>query len=217
MELKCRWCGETKPAELMIKRNAILPYSQSNTRCCKQCSSEYQRKRYDEPVIRAKQLRLNAAWRKANPEKQRKYEKQFAIERPNQAKARWRVAHLLRRGHWKKQPCVVCSAKAEAHHDSYAPAHWDTVRWLCKDHHEQWHERLDPVKNSLLEEPIVEVERLRDEANQVQKQITALRDRYRELRGQADAAELAAWNKVMEAAQPLYEDFLRTQGGSAPA
>ena len=212
MELKCKWCGEMKPAELMVKRDRARPYSQSNVRCCRECSSEYQRKRYGEPRIRAKQLRANAAWRKANPERMRVYEKSFALRYPANIRAKNRVQHLLRMGYWVKQPCVVCASTeyVEAHHDSYAEPHWETVRWLCKDHHERWHQRLDPMKNGILEEPMVKVTRLRDEAVQTQRQITALRDRFRELQQEADALELATWTKVMEAAEPLFQEFLKT-------
>ncbi len=68
---------------------------------------------------------------------------------------------------------------------------------------------LDPVKRELLAEPMVDVARLRDQATEVQKQITALRDRFRELSRKADALELENWNKVMEAAEPMFQDFLK--------
>jgi hypothetical protein len=210
MDLLCKWCKEIKPEELFIKRARSKPFSQSNVRCCKQCQALYQQRRYSQPKLRAKQLRANAAWRSAHPEKQREYEKQFAADRPNQLKARNRVAYNLRRGYWSKRPCEVCSnVNAEAHHDSYAEPHWETVRWLCKDHHELWHQRLDPVKNQILVEPLVTVENLRDEAALIQQQITALRDRHRELHAKANALELSTWNKVVEAAQPMFEEFLK--------
>lgn len=210
MELKCNWCGEIKPEDLMVRRDAKKPYVQSNVRCCRQCSSEYQRGRYNKPDIRAKQLRANSSWRKAHPDQMAKYAKKLHEERPNQQRARNKVAHNLRRGYWTKKPCEVClKMEAEAHHDSYAEPHWETVRWLCKEHHEKWHQVLDPVKNEMVEEPLAKVEQLRDEAARIQEQITALRERHRELHNEANALELSTWNKVVEKAQPMFEEFLR--------
>lgn len=216
--LLCKWCGESKPDDLFVKRNRDQPFSQRNVRCCKDCNGDRNRRRYQDPAIRAKQLRASAAWRKSHPDEMRQHEKQFKLRRPNQEKARSRVKHMLRRGFWTRQPCEVCGKpQAEAHHDSYAQPHWETVRWLCKAHHEKWHQRLDPVKNGLLEEPMVGVVQLREQADEVQQQITALRDRFRELRRDADAKELAAWNRVVEAAQPLYEDFLKNPNAHLPS
>ncbi len=210
MDLICNICRETKPEELFVKRERSKPFSQSNVRCCRECNCHRNRARYKDPAVRTRQLRANAQWRMAHPERQRLHEKQFATNRPAQQRARNRVAHLLRRGHWARQPCVVCGSElTEAHHDSYAQPHWDVVRWLCKDHHERWHQMLDPVKRELLAEPMVDVARLRDQATEVQKQITALRDRFRELSRKADALELENWNKVMEAAEPMFQDFLK--------
>jgi hypothetical protein len=212
MDLLCKWCKEIKPEDLFIKRVTSEPYSQSNVRCCRECSAAYQRERYKNPVIKAKQLRATKAWLKAHPERVEGYTRKFLEKRPNNLRARNKVAHNLRRGYWKKKPCEVCSSmtQVEAHHDSYAEPHWETVRWLCKDHHEQWHQRLNPVKNQILEEPIVRVEKLRDEAAELQKQITAMRDRHRDLHAQANALELSTWNKVIEAAQPMFDEFLKT-------
>lgn len=210
MELLCKWCGEHKPVELLVLRNKGRPVEQRNISCCKQCWSVYQRSRYKDPTIKAKQLRANSNWRRAHPEKQRLYEQQFSADRPAQQRARNKVAHNLRRGYWTKKPCEVClGVDVEAHHDSYAEPHWETVRWLCKAHHERWHQQLDPVKSEILAEPLAEVERLRQEAAQIQAQITALREQFREKHAKANALELSSWNKVVEAAQPKFEEFLR--------
>lgn len=211
MDLSCKWCKETKPHELFTKRWSDQPPSQRNCRVCKECWSIYQKQRYkNNPTVRAKQLRANAMWRKAHPDHMARYAKVLSDARPNQVKARNRVRYNVRRGYWTRKPCEICLAViAEAHHDSYAEPHWETVRWLCKAHHETWHQRLDPVKNEILEEPLAQVEQLRSEAILVQSEITALRDRYRELHAQANALELSTWNRVVEKAQPLFEEFAR--------
>jgi hypothetical protein len=53
------------------------------------------------------------------------------------ARAHGAVANALRKGHLKYEPCEVCGAAAEAHHDDYSRPL--DVRWLCRKHHRQWH------------------------------------------------------------------------------
>jgi hypothetical protein len=206
MDLLCKWCGETKPEELFTKRVRAKPYSQSNVRNCRQCQQIYQQKRYGVPKLRAKQLKANAVWRKAHPDALARYAKKLDEERPAQLKARNRIAYLIGRGRLIRQPCEICGGEAEGHHDSYAKPHWDTVRWLCKAHHENWHQKLDPVRDMILAEPLAEALNLRKDAEEIQAQITALRDRHREKVRAADQLELDAWNRVVEAAQPLFEE-----------
>ena len=206
--LRCNWCKEEKPDHLLVRRDAAKPYTQPNIRNCKQCQAAYAKHRYARTDVRSKQLRANAAWRKAHPEKQRQYEKQFAADRPAQVKARNRVSYLLRIGLWQRRTCEICGLpETEAHHDSYAPAHWETVRWLCKEHHERWHQMLDPIKGEIAAESLAKVLQLRDEAKAVQAEITRLRARFQELHTEANANELATWNKVVEIAEPMFANF----------
>src|ERR1700685_3624617 len=100
MELKCKWCGETKPEDLMVRRNATKPFIQSNIRCCRQCSSLYQRRRYQIEPIRTQQLKANASWRKAHPDQMAKYAQKHVDSYPAQTRARNRVHHNLRMGYW---------------------------------------------------------------------------------------------------------------------
>ena len=56
-------------------------------------------------------------------------------------KAREIFNHYMRDNHLERQPCEVCGAKAEAHHDDYdKPLE---VRWLCFKHHREWHKTHD--------------------------------------------------------------------------
>jgi hypothetical protein len=207
MDLLCKWCGEVKPEELFTKRVRAKPYSQSNVRNCRQCQQAYQQKRYAVPRLRAKQLKANAAWRRAHPDVMARHARKLNEEHPNQLRARTRIAYLIRCGRLFKKPCEVCGALVvEAHHDSYAKPHWETVHWLCKAHHENWHQSLDPVRDMILAEPLAEAFNLRKDAEEIQAQITALRDRHREKVRAADQLELDAWNRVVEAAQPLFEE-----------
>ncbi len=210
MELICTWCKEAKIETEFLRRNAAFPYSQSNVRCCKSCNSRRNRERYCDPGIRTKQLRANDKWRREHPERMAAHHAEFVKRNPAQQQARARVRTLLRYGHWSKRPCVVCGEMegVEAHHDSYAPAHWEIVRWLCKRHHESWHQRLDPHKKGLLGVDLLKVDELRKEGVEYLHQIKVLRERYRVCMEQASALELSAWSKVMETAEPMFQRFL---------
>ena len=76
-------------------------------------------------------------------------------ERSNAAKRRYlernpvkRAAHIavsnaLRDGQMHRSPCEVCgNPKAEAHHDDYSKPL--DVRWLCREHHAEWHRNNTP-------------------------------------------------------------------------
>lgn len=58
-------------------------------------------------------------------------------ERRKRSKARSTFNHFMRDNRLERQPCEVCGAQAEAHHDDYnKPLE---VRWLCFKHHREWH------------------------------------------------------------------------------
>src|SRR5690349_9971798 len=48
--------------------------------------------------------------------------------------------------------CEQCGAEpAQAHHDSYYPDRWLDVRWLCPNHHLEWHRENEPEWPSIFE------------------------------------------------------------------
>ena len=208
MDLTCKWCGEIKPEHDFVKRKRDEPFSQGNVRNCRECNTSYQRERYKNPAIRAKQLRATKRWYEANKSYSRESSKRLNAKRPEQLKARSRVGYLLRNGYWKRQPCCICGApKSEAHHDSYAKLHWDTVRWLCKEHHEKWHQAIDPIKAEILANSKDEIDVLRAKSKDCISQIKRLRKSYSESLMKAEELELAAWNKVVERVSGLWSAF----------
>jgi hypothetical protein len=213
MDYACKWCHEIKPEEEFIKRDRKAPYSEGNIRCCRSCNQARNRERYKVPEIREKQLAANAQWRKDHPERQRELEAAFNQRTPRNQKARSKVGYMIRHGYWTQQPCEVCGEPmgVEAHHDSYAEAHWTTVRWLCKLHHEVWHQHLDPLKGPILEEPMAEVARLRDEHDAVQHQMADLRRKAQALKKQADDLEFDVWSKVQKIAMDLFPKVFKKQ------
>jgi hypothetical protein len=71
-----------------------------------------------------------------------KYTRQ-ARWRERNPKAVWAHVALksaMRRGLIEPQPCEVCGAAAEGHHDDYDRPM--VVRWFCRRHHKAEHRRL---------------------------------------------------------------------------
>lgn len=51
------------------------------------------------------------------------------------------VARAIKRGELQREPCVICGAPAEAHHESYAEERALAVTWLCRFHHRRHHDK----------------------------------------------------------------------------
>lgn len=61
-------------------------------------------------------------------------------EQAKRRKARSSLNHYMRDKGLERQPCEICGAKAEAHHDNYdKPLE---VRWLCFKHHRSHHKAI---------------------------------------------------------------------------
>jgi len=82
----------------------------------------YDRMRASMPHRLSQNVRVTSEWRESN--KQR-YKAQNALN------------NALRDGKIKRQLCLICGGKAEAHHPDYS-APLDVV-WLCPPHHKQTH------------------------------------------------------------------------------
>lgn len=59
------------------------------------------------------------------------------VRNPEKYRARTAVGNALRDGRLQREPCEVCGAHAEAHHDDYSKPL--AVRWLCFAHHREHH------------------------------------------------------------------------------
>lgn len=65
-------------------------------------------------------------------------------ERKKRVRARSTFNHYMRDNHMERRPCEICGRPAEAHHDDYdKPLE---VRWLCFEHHREWHKHHDNPK-----------------------------------------------------------------------
>lgn len=117
MITKCDYCGD----EYAIKQSAYT--RRKRHFCSRACYSKY----------RAEFL---------PKEDQHAYGTGYSVEeRKKRAKARSTFNHYMRDKHLERQPCEICGAKAEAHHDDYDKPL--DVRWLCFKHHREWHKAHD--------------------------------------------------------------------------
>ena len=49
------------------------------------------------------------------------------------------VQYAIKMGRLQPLPCIICGAKANAHHSSYDEDMRTDVTWLCPDHHMELH------------------------------------------------------------------------------
>jgi hypothetical protein len=122
----------------------------SNKTKCKECIKEATKKNriakieyyrsYDR--MRASQshrvkARKEYAQTDAYRESHNKATKKYIESQPKRRAAHVAVSNALRDGKLQRLPCLVCGAKAEAHHPDYdRPL---DVMWLCSEHHAQAH------------------------------------------------------------------------------
>lgn len=83
---------------------------------------EYDRARASMPHRMQKNIEIGRRWRAAHPLRKQ---------------AQTAVSNAIRAGRLQPEPCLVCGAKAEAHHPDYSQP-LDVV-WLCPPHHKQTH------------------------------------------------------------------------------
>lgn len=112
-------------------------------RWCKDCKRIRGRK-YDSKLSRKQYFRMRETlpkrkqwiqnYKKTNPHARLRY---YANARVNNALVSVKLA---------RQPCEQCgAARAHAHHDNYEEHAWLNIRWLCPEHHKEWHSLNIPI------------------------------------------------------------------------
>lgn len=67
---------------------------------------------------------------------------------PKKYKAKSQVNNALRSKKLLKEPCEICGkTKVHGHHDDYDKPL--KVRWLCAEHHRQWHSQNGSGRNAI--------------------------------------------------------------------
>lgn len=158
-EKRCFKCSEVKPLDEFYAHPRMMD---GRLNKCKTCTKrdvsdhrmkhierfrEYDRRRFQEdPERRADTLRRSKEYFAAHPEKMRERALAYQSNYPAARAAHVLVGHAIRSGKLTKQPCEVCgTAEVHGHHDDYAEPL--KVRWLCTEHHFEWHRLNGPGKN----------------------------------------------------------------------
>lgn len=138
---KCSKCGAEKPLDDFYNKNAqckecIKKRVRENRKKKIEYYREYDRKRGKLPhrVKAVKEYAKTDAGKKSRAKAQKKYRGKY----PNKYNAHVIVNNAIRDKKLFAEPCEVCGEKAHAHHDDYAKPL--NVRWLCAEHHREWHE-----------------------------------------------------------------------------
>lgn len=145
---KCFKCDQVKALDQFYKHSGM---SDGRLGKCKECTKEDVRKNYKENKPRYQEYeksRANLPHRifarrayartQAGKDAFRRAKIAYIERNPIKRDAHNKVSNAIRDGKLTKQPCEVCGdEKVHAHHDDYAKPL--DVRWLCKKHHNEWH------------------------------------------------------------------------------
>jgi hypothetical protein len=73
--------------------------------------------------------------------------KEYRSKFPKKYKAHTLINNAIRSKKLFREPCVICgNIKSHAHHDDYdKPLN---VRWLCAEHHHEWHSKNGEALNA---------------------------------------------------------------------
>lgn len=114
---------------------------------CKKCNGESQIKPGQTKRCKPCASRRAIEWQKNNVEKRRATDRRtkkrmYANPEKYQEFLARQAVYLAK---LPKKPCEVCGQiKAQAHHDDYNKPL--DVRWLCHQHHVEWHGKNEPIR-----------------------------------------------------------------------
>jgi hypothetical protein len=143
----CFKCGVERPISEFYKHSRM---GDGHLNKCKECTKSdvrkhraenldkiqaYDRSRGNLPhrVAARMEYQQTEAYRQSHKESLNRYFEKF----PNRRKAQVIAGNAIRDGRLKRQPCLICGERGEAHHPDY-DAPLDVV-WLCTTHHKQAH------------------------------------------------------------------------------
>lgn len=144
----CSGCGSTKAEEQFYKHASMADGYMSKCKECAKNDVRVNRERRSEHYQAYDAERSMSPQRMALREKYRRTPKgraaarraadKYQSENPERYKANYSANNAVKAGKLFPLPCEECGeTKVHAHHDDYArPLN---VRWLCAEHHKQWH------------------------------------------------------------------------------
>ena len=134
-------CRECERAYYQVNKQKILErqhvYIEAHPEEIKQRGADYYLRNTERVIENVKRYR-------ATPEGKRM---SYGVNRrqvekdPEKRRVRAATNYAIKTGKLIRQPCEVCGATddIEAHHDSYARKDRLKVRWLCPQHHKDFH------------------------------------------------------------------------------
>lgn len=138
----CKKCeADKEPSEFYAKDKTCKECRKArvreNYRKNKSYYQDYERSRAQQPHrIKA---RREYARTQAGKDALRRARLSYIERYPARRHAHVKVGNAIKRGELIKQPCEVCGdTNVHAHHDDYSKPL--DVRWLCVNHHLEWHE-----------------------------------------------------------------------------
>jgi hypothetical protein len=128
----CFKCGETKPLTEYYKHGQM---KDGHLNKCKICTKKDVHVYRHESPSREKILAYD---RDRGNRRTVKDLQDYRAKYPKKYKAHCIVNYAIKSKKLFKEPCEICGKeKTHAHHDDYdKPLN---VRWLCAEHHHQWH------------------------------------------------------------------------------
>jgi len=138
---KCFKCNQEKPLSDFYKHKLMADGYLGK---CKSCAKNDSYERRHNSDAREKILEYDRA--RGNRQSY-SYVKEFREKYPKKYKAHCIINNAIRNKKLFREPCIICGKEnAHAHHDDYdKPLN---VRWLCPEHHMQWHAKNGEALNA---------------------------------------------------------------------
>jgi len=157
-EKKCFKCEAVKPLEDFYKHPMM---ADGRVNKCKECNKldvrenrkvkidyykEYDRQRAN--IDKRIEARRNYASSEEGKEAMRRAGKLYTQRYEQKRIAHILVGNSIRDKKLMRMPCEICGEiKSEAHHDDYSKPL--SVRWLCKHHHTEHHNRMRAIERQI--------------------------------------------------------------------
>lgn len=155
---ECSQCGiEKEISEFQIRRAS----KDGLTARCKACLSAYDKTRANNPnrVKAREEYKKTEAYRdscrksskkysKLHPDKRLESTRKYREKNEKKSQCHGIVGYAIKCGNLVRKPCEICGReKVHAHHDDYDKPL--DIRWLCDEHHNEWHRINGEGKNAI--------------------------------------------------------------------
>ena len=142
-------CKECKKAEAIKNRNSKIEYYREYDRKRANLPHRVQARKEYASSERGREVYNRLSRKYAHSPHGRKKRKEineiYQQNHPKRYKAKKITGYAIRIGGLVKEPCEICgSVEVHAHHDDYNKPL--TVRWLCPQHHRDWHKENTPIE-----------------------------------------------------------------------